>query len=221
MTTQQPEQKIGFIEQVENFYAQYRNYILSIIGIIAIGVLYLFYQKSQNAKLETEAQEIIIPAQNYFRIDSLNLALYGDGENIGFVDIADEYGKTSTGNLANYYAGICFLKLEQFEDAVDYLSDFSTSSHLVQANAYKALGNAYAELGETDKAKHNYILATETIDGKKYTPSFLRIAADYCRYIGDGEKAIELYKKIKTYYPKSLEAQNIDALMQLSGDKAE
>ncbi len=221
MTTQQPEQEIGFIEKVEHFYNQYRNYILTIIGIIAIGVLYLYYQKSQTVKKEKEAEGIIIPAQNYFRIDSLNLALYGDGQQIGFVDIADEYSGTSTGNLANYYAGICFLKIGQYEDAVDYLKDFSTSGPLVQANAYKALGDAYSELGDTDKAKHNYILASETVDIKEYTPKFLRIAADYCRYTGDGDKAIELYQKIKNYYPKSLEAQNIDALIKLSGSNEE
>jgi len=33
------------------------------------------------------------------------LALNGNENDLGFITIADKYGMTRTGNLANYYAG--------------------------------------------------------------------------------------------------------------------
>ena len=50
-------------------------------------------------------------AEIYFEKDSFNLALNGDLNSAGFIDIADDYSSTKTGKLANYYAGICYLNL--------------------------------------------------------------------------------------------------------------
>ncbi|MDZ7774475.1 MAG: hypothetical protein U5L09_02100 [Bacteroidales bacterium] len=65
--------------------------------------------------LKKEATSQIFVAERYFEQDSLQLALNGDGQYPGFVEIADEYGMTKTGNLAHYYAGVSYLKLGEMK----------------------------------------------------------------------------------------------------------
>lgn len=62
-------------------------------------------------------------AEEYYRLDSVNLALNGDGQNLGFVKIVDKFGGTKAGKLASFYAGSCYLKLNDYEKAVKYLKN--------------------------------------------------------------------------------------------------
>ena len=52
-------------------------------------------------------------------------------EKYGFTDIADEFRGTKAGNLANYYAGISYLKLKKYEEAIEYLSNFNSDDELI------------------------------------------------------------------------------------------
>ena len=54
-------------------------------------------------------------AERYLEMDSLKLALNGDGNYLGFLDIAKDYKFTTAGNLAKYSAGICYLHLGDYE----------------------------------------------------------------------------------------------------------
>ena len=51
--------------------------------------------------LEIEAQTEMFVAEQYFAKDSFNLALNGDGNYPGFIEIAEDYSVTKAGNLAN------------------------------------------------------------------------------------------------------------------------
>ena len=93
------EEALGRSEQ---FIEKNQNILMyAIIGIVVIVLGYFGYQKFVVAPKEAAAQEQIYMAQKYFDIDSLSRALYGDGNALGFLDIADDYGSTDTGNLAN------------------------------------------------------------------------------------------------------------------------
>jgi hypothetical protein len=99
-----------------------------------------------------EAYDQMYSAQFYFQIDSLDKALYGDGNHLGFIDISSEYSITKPGNLANYYAGICFLRKGKFDDAITYLKDFDADDALIRPMAIGAIGDAYMELGKNSEA---------------------------------------------------------------------
>jgi hypothetical protein len=88
------------------------------------------------APKETEAQNAMWKAEQYFREDSLNLALNGDKFNRGFLYIINNYGSTKSGNLAKYYAGVCYLRTGNFNKAVENLNDFNT---LCKANTNDGL----------------------------------------------------------------------------------
>jgi len=97
------------------------TYGLGAVAVI-VGIVWL-YNKRVDSKTEEALSQMYV-AEDYFANDSLDLALYGDGNYLGFIDIADEYKSTRPGNLANYYAGICYLRSGQYEDAIDYLERF-------------------------------------------------------------------------------------------------
>ena len=80
--------------------------IVVIVGMFWLGKIYL------NGRND-EAQSQMYQAERYLEMDSLKLALNGDGNYLGFLDIAKNYKLTHAGNLALYSAGICYLHLGQ------------------------------------------------------------------------------------------------------------
>ena len=129
--TDKTDKQFQHTEQTLSKTAQYiednQKSLMVIVGaiIIIIGI-YLSFSNFYLAPLEKEAHSDMYMAEIYFEKDSFSLALNGDGQFLGFLDIADEYSLTKAGNLANYYAGLCYLHTAQYEDAIEYLSDFSS-----------------------------------------------------------------------------------------------
>jgi predicted negative regulator of RcsB-dependent stress response len=114
---------------------------LAILLVVGGYFGFQFYKDSQ----DEQAQNEMFQAVFYFEADSLDKALNGDGNNLGFLNIIDDYGITDAANLANYYAGVCYLKQGKFELARLYLNDFSSNDLLVQARAYSLVGDTYME----------------------------------------------------------------------------
>ena len=129
--TDKNEELIVDVEEVysktETFVNENKNTLSGIIAALVIIVGgYFAYTSFYLAPLQEEAQQEMFMAEKYFTMDSLDKAVYGDGLYPGFIDIVDEYGSTKAGNLANYYLGISFLKMGQFESAIQALNDFSS-----------------------------------------------------------------------------------------------
>ena len=101
-----------------------RNNKWLVIGLVVVVVLisgYLAWRNFYQAPREQEAQRQIFPAQQLFEKDSFAIALNGDGNNLGFLQILEEYSGTKTANLAHYYAGICYRSLGDLDNAIEQL----------------------------------------------------------------------------------------------------
>jgi tetratricopeptide (TPR) repeat protein len=159
-------------------------------------------------------------AQKYFEQDSLQLALNGDGPNLGFLDIADEYSSTKAGNLANYYAGVCYLNLGQFENAITYLDQFSGDDEIISVVAKGAIGDAFLELNQPEEALEYYSKAAGMNDNDFVIPIYLMKAAQTAEILGDYNKALSFYKRIKSDFPESREASDIDKQIAFAANKA-
>lgn len=185
--------------------------VLTIIMFAVIVIIggYWAAKKLYLAPRAQQAQVEMFPAQNYFEKDSFNLALNGDGMNVGFLDIADNYSMTKPGKLAKYYAGISFLHLGQFEEAIDQLKSFSSSDDLLDATAKGALGDAYLENGDVDAAISNYKSAS-SVSNPVIAPTYLLKLGLVYEDQKDFSSALKAYKKIKDDYPSAAEARNID-----------
>jgi len=199
------------LSRTEQFIVNNQKYISTVVGIIIVIILaYFGYNRYYVEPNILEAQDQMVAAQGYFEADSLDKALYGDGNNLGFLDIADEYSMTTPGNLANYYAGISFLRKGDFDQAIDFLSSFDGEDHVIAAMATGAIGDAYLEKEDNSKAVAYYLEAANREDNNFTTPLFLFKAAQVHEIDGDFEDAVRVYNRIKKNYSTSNEGRNID-----------
>lgn len=164
---------------------------------------YQYYKDSQDEKAQLE----MFQAVYYFEADSLEQALNGDANNLGFLDIIDEYGITDAANLANYYAGVIYLKQGKFEPARLYLEDFKSNDLLVQARAYSLIGDTYMEENNFTEAAKMYNKAANYKPNKFFSPIYLMKEALAYEKANQPEKAKETYDKVITQYWDSSEYQ--------------
>ncbi len=200
------EEIIVDVEQVysrtEHWVVENQKSLSIIVGAIVLMLLSFFAYKNFVLKpQEVEASEQMWQAQQAFGIDSLDQALYGSDVAYGFLDIIDEYGITEAANLSHYYVGISYLRLGQYEDAIEYLEDYDCKDIMVCAVAYGATGDAYMELGEVDKAISYYMSAVDHTDNELTAPVYLMKAARAHEEVGDYSDALALYNRIKEGYP--------------------
>ncbi len=199
------------LTKTEQFIEENQKPISYVIGAIILIVMgYLAFNKFYLQPREKEAQSQMFMAENYFEKDSFNLAINGDGNYLGFLDIIDDYTMTKSANLAKYYTGISFLHLGQYEEAFDYLNDFKTKDLLLATVAEGAKGDAKLELGK-EKEALNYYKKAYSLNNNEFTnPVFMMKAARLLESMEDLSGALAIYKEIKEKYPQSPEGQNID-----------
>ncbi len=177
--------------------------VIAVIGLGWLGKLYL-------NKRNDEAQSQMYQAERYLEMDSLRLALNGDGNYLGFLDIAKSYKLTKAGNLALYSAGICYLHLGQYQDAIDYLGKYSKKDKVIGSLSIGATGDAFVELGDTEKGISKYIEAADYAHNSFNTPLFLMKAAELYELNGKFPDALKLYERIESEYPESNEGTTIN-----------
>jgi len=182
-------------------------YVLAAI-VVAVGVIWIGKMRINSKAREAVSQMYV--AEDYFAKDSFDLALYGDGNYLGFIDIAEDYKSTKPGNIANYYAGVCYLNLGEYEDAIDYLVRFKKKDKVLSPVALGCIGDAWVELGDTGKGIEFYNKAALFTENDFYSPIYLMKAGQLHELAGDYAKALEKYETIKKNYPESNEGNNID-----------
>jgi len=198
------------LTKTEQFLEQNYKLLIYILGVIVVLVGLFWLGRMYLTKRNNEAQSQMYQAERYLEIDSLNLALYGDGNYLGFLDISDDYKFTKAGNLARYSAGICFLHLGQYEDAIDMLEKYSKKDKVIGSLAIGATGDAWVELGDIDIGITKYIEAADYADNEFNTPLFLMKAGELYELEGNYDKALEIYERIQSGYPESTEGSSIE-----------
>ena len=214
------EKQDEVIVDVEQAYSKSEQWVienqksLSIIfgAVLLLVVSYFAYNNFIYMPEEEEAREMMWQAEKAFGMDSLNHALNGNSITgaLGFIDIIDEYGITESANLAHYYAGISYLRLGDYQNAIQYLEDFDCNDVMVCAVALGATGDAYMELGQVDRAIDYYKSAIDYNENDLTTPIYMMKAARAHEAVGDFQDALSLYEQIKAQYPNSSEGRSID-----------
>lgn len=206
---------------LQDFYENNKKAITygggAILGLVALISFYkLYWLPTQEAEAVNETYF----AQNYFEKDSFNVALNGgisvrtpeepNKTMMGFKDIADNFGSTKTGNLANYYAGICLLRTGKFQEAIEYLEKYSGDDEMLAPVATGAIGDANMELNNIEEAIKFYLKAAEKSANNFTTPYYLKKAALAYELKNEYKEALGLYERLKNEFNKSTEAREID-----------
>lgn len=218
MTTEKSQKPLENLEEVENalttaerfFEANSKIITLIFGGAVLIAMLMLVTHRFYSLPREAKAKEQIFTAEQYFEKDSFKLALNGDGNFPGFLDIINDYGRTKSGKLAVYYAGISNLHLGKYKEAIDFLEDFKTDDLLLGPVALGATGDAYSELGNREKAVKLYLKAAELSPNSFTSPLYYLKAGIIYEALGKKESALEAYKNIKEKYSETEQGRTID-----------
>ncbi len=181
--------------------------VIGLAVAIALAVAgyfgFQYYKGNQNSI----AQQEMFQAVYFFEADSLDKALNGDGNTLGFLQIIEEYGVTDAANLANYYVGAIYLKQGKYNVARMYLEDFKSNDLLVQARAYSLIGDSYMEENNFNEAASFYAKAANYESNKFFSPGYLMKEALAYEKANKIDQAKQTYDKIINQYWDSAEYQ--------------
>ncbi len=200
------------VNKSEEFVKANKNIlIIIVVAISAVIGGTLFFQNNQHANNQ-EALKELYPSEYYFNLDSTNLVLNGNDEFMGVLDIASTFSGTQAASLANYYAGVIFMKQGEFDNAIKHLKKFDANDLIIQARAYSLIGDAYSQLGKYAEAKDYYVKAVGQNPNKQFTPKYIiKLAINY-EMSKDYTSAVAEYEKLIKDYPKSAEVNKAKKL---------
>ncbi len=213
------KQNVAPVEEQVNkttaFFEKYQKAIITcvvaVIAIIVCGVLvnnYYLEPRANEASTELAKSQELFDAQQY------------DKALTGFQKVASEYGSTDAGNLAQLYMGLCQANLGKWQEAVNALESFSgKDDQMITPAAEGALGNAYANLKQYDKAVEHLKKAAEKADNNSLSPTFLIQAGELLESQGKKDEALKLYQQVKEKYFQSMQYQTIDKYIERASAK--
>lgn len=211
--------EIDPMEKVQSFYETHKKNISTITTVILVVIVgYFAYTKMYKGPAEEKASAAMYFPQLYFSADSLNLALNGDGKNLGFAKLSKKYSGTAAGNMASYYEGICELKMGDYKNAIKALESFNGKGTMIGRQAFGALGMAYMESGNSAKAIENFKKATEDKEDGMVTPLYLYQLGMAYESTGKMAEAKEAFKRVRDEYPRSPQAREMDKELARLGE---
>ena len=205
--------------RTEAWVAKNQKYIFGGIIVVVVAVLgYLGYQQFIMGPKEKEASNELFFAQQYFDEavnatdkDSLyNLALKGANGKYGLLDIIDKYSGTKAANLARYSAGMSYLNIGKNREAIEQLEKFSSKDPILGALAQGGIADAFLGLNQKEEALGYYEKAFKHNINDFTTPRFLQKAGELALELGQKEKAIGFFNRIKDEFKNSEEGRKVD-----------
>ena len=223
MTKIQNPQDAAVVEAVsktEQFFQENgKKVVIALVAVVAVAVAgYLYKSLVVDAKAE-KAAELIIDAQDRFGVENPDfaLALNGDENGAGFLDVVEQYGSTTTGNIAKHYAGICYLRLGDLENAEKYLSMYKAvkelPGELVNAQNYGLRGDIAVEKGEYEAAVALYKKAVAASANLYTAPLYLYKQVLAYAALGNKEAAAKCLEALQASYATSSEAREAEKVL--------
>ena len=203
------EAVVEAVSKTEQFFNKNGKLIGGIAaGIVVVAAIVFCWYKFAYQPALQEAQGQMAYAEENFRGGDYELALNGDGNTLGFVQIIDEYG-TKAGKAVYFYAGVCELQLGNFESAIKYLEAYKGSDAILEARATACIGDAYVGLEDYGNALNYFEKAAKAADNM-FAAGYLLKAGAVAEKLGENAKALSFYQTIKDQYPQSMEGYDID-----------
>ena len=180
----------------EQYIEKKKKVIFWIVGIIiacgAFVLAYLFIFR--NPRLNKSFEEYANVELKALGNDSI--------ATLEYMKVADKYGNNGGGTLAALHAGENLYQQGDYKKAAKYLEKFSTDDAIMQANAYRLLGDCYVNLDDYNKAIKYFDKAISRSNGNpQITPGVLMKKAAIYDEQKKYDEALKCYEEIQTEYP--------------------
>lgn len=221
--TEDPEEKMdSAIGRAEQFIYNNGKTLLTVLAVIVLVVGgYFAYKHLYLANRSEKASAMMYVAQQNMAQEMYEVALNGDGNQAGFLDVISQYGSTPQGNVARFYAGECYMKLGEFDSALEYLAQYKETKGVPNAIAngmnYGLQGDVYAQKGDLAKAIEMYGKAVKAGADSFSSPMYLKKIGMANLSLGKGAEAMEAFQRVLDEYPLSLEARDVEKYMGAAG----
>ncbi len=189
------------------------------LGLLIVAGLIFGYRALVLQPRVEKAAAMIAEAQYRFDAETpdFEVALNGDENGAGFLEVIDQYGSTPSGNLAKHYAGICYLRMGDLDNAAAYLAKYSAVKGLpgaiINAQNLGLQGDVAVEKADYAAAVKFYEKAVAAAENDMTAPMYLRKAALAAKAMGNADAAKAYVERIKNDYPASMEAREADRLL--------
>jgi TolA-binding protein len=205
------------LAKTEGFYydnRKYVNYALTGLVIIVVAVvIFVNNRRSNNEKANTELSRVIsvidaAPADT----SALRSAIDGRPEQgiMGLRAIVENYGGTSSGDLARYYLAGAYYRLGDYSDALENYRKFSGGDRMLDAGGRAGAAASCEAMKQYGEAAKLYEEAAKTNPDGIAAPEYIDSAARCYAAAGQKDEAVRILKKLKEDYPKSSYARDAD-----------
>lgn len=216
------DEQLNGVESIENALThteQYleknrKGFLFGVVILVVVVVGYIAYSNLYAKPKEAEAQKQVYFAELQFGKDSFNVALNGDGNNLGFLQIMEDFSGTKIANLSRFYAGVCYRELGDFDKAIVLLDSYSLEDDMIAPVALGTLGDCYVEKGDVEKGLSFYSKAISYRSNTLAVPIFLLRRGLLYEANAKKTEALADYQMIKDLYPKSPQALEIDKFIE-------
>ena len=208
------------VSKTEQFFQQNGKKVviaLAAIVIVAVGG-YLYKSLVIDANAQ-KASVLMLEAHELFGVETPDfaLALNGDENGAGFLDVVEQYGSTAAGNIAKHYAGICYLRLGDLENAEKYLSSYKAVNELaaevVNAQNLGLRGDIAVEQGNYAAAVALYKKAVAASKNIYTAPLYLYKQTLAYAALGDKAGAQACLDALQADYAMSSEAREAEKVL--------
>jgi tetratricopeptide (TPR) repeat protein len=199
--------------RVRNIVDERRNLMYGVLGAIIVVLLGALGSNLYQERQQAEAVELLAPAVSLYEQGQYREALDGIGGGLGLVAIAEDYGSTTAGNLARFYAGDALFRLGEHDQALEFFESFDADENYVGASALAGAAAVYEERSESRKAGDLYMQAASLYPNEVTSPKYLLLAGRAYESAAEYERAVEAYETVSEEYPGGQQAGDVPLLV--------
>jgi tetratricopeptide (TPR) repeat protein len=197
------------VSKTEQFFKENGKIIYGcVLAVLIIAIAILAYNRFILQPKKAQAQDQMVRAEQWFEAGEYELALNGDGNDLGFEDIIDQFGAKG-GQSVYMYAGVAKLHLGEYDEAINYLKKYKGEDPILLSRAQSCIGDAFVGKEDYNTAITWFEKAAKTADNV-YAAAYLLKAGIAAEALGNTDKALAYYKEIKDKWANAPEASEID-----------
>ena len=194
----------------EMFLEKNRKIITSVLaGVVGLFTGFYAFSYFYQEPKEAEAGKAAIQAELYIDIDSLERAVLGNGEFMGFEEIATAHSGTKVAQRAHYFCGVYYRDVKKdYQTALDHFKQADFSEDVMAVTLNGCIGDMYVDLGNLEEGAawlEKAARSANSSNSKDYTAPYFNLkAAKVYVELGNNDKAIALLKSITDNFDNSV-----------------